>query len=213
LAEDVVGHEQIEVAVCIEVQETSTGAHLFARRHTGRLGHVRERAVPVISVKEIRPEIVQVKVRIPIVVVITHADSQMVGTIGQTGGHGHVGELPTAIVSIERIARRRFRHRSSGQRGPVQEQNIDPAIIVVIERGKTRSNGFNNEPASRTAVGVYEINAGLPCHFLELNRTGCFRRGECRQEQSHQKHKRQGVRGGGVSPGEQTRRFRGARSG
>src|ERR1039457_1388421 len=66
-------------------------------------------------------------------------------------------------------------------RGPMRvkptsigEINVEPTIIVVIEKSQAASFGFNDDPlAIDTAPDIGHIQPGTFCHIDELDRRGC----------------------------------------
>src|SRR5882762_3181027 len=73
-----------------------------------------------------------VKIVPAIVVVIAHAHALAPARSNEPGVLGHVGKGAVVIVVVEMI-RGRVLSRWTLQSGPIDEENIRPAVIVVIE--------------------------------------------------------------------------------
>ncbi len=69
----VVGHEQVQIPVTVHVQEAGASADVVSNRHAGLSGHVGKCPVPVVPIKDVRPEIVQVDIREAVVVIVADA--------------------------------------------------------------------------------------------------------------------------------------------
>src|ERR1051326_644943 len=74
----VVGHEQVQIPVTIHIQETGAGADVVSHGHSGLSGDIGKGPIPVVPIKDVRPEIIQVDIRVAVVVIIAHAHTQMV---------------------------------------------------------------------------------------------------------------------------------------
>ena len=81
----IIGHEQVQVPVPVEIQEAGPGADVVSHGHAGLSGHVGKGPVTVVSIKDVRSEIVQVDVRVAVVVIVADAHPKMVTGIGQSG--------------------------------------------------------------------------------------------------------------------------------
>ena len=78
-----------------------------------------------------------------IVVVVAHADALAPAVRGQPGLSGHVGKSSVVLIAIQMIGRSRS-GRKSLERGAVHQENIGPAIVVVVENRNAGSRGLND---------------------------------------------------------------------
>jgi hypothetical protein len=88
---NVVGDEQIQIAVLVDVQKIRAGPDLPAVVCLRLSRHVAESPVAVVSIQDISPAVVQVEVQVPVVVVITGGNSQSMSGITHADLPGHVG--------------------------------------------------------------------------------------------------------------------------
>ena len=100
---DVVGHVQVQIAVA-SMSRKQTPAPTVCAFHAGRPRHVGERAVAVVAVEHVRPEVVQVQVGIAVVVVVAGSHAQSVVRVADARSFRHVHEAAPAHVAVERVA-------------------------------------------------------------------------------------------------------------
>ena len=54
----------------------------------------------------------------------------------------------------------------------VDQQNVLPVIVVVVQKGSSRAHGFGKVLFPEGAVVVFKAQAGLPGDVSELHREG-----------------------------------------
>src|SRR5262249_41798455 len=100
-----------------------------------------------------------VDVVVTIVVVVTYDAAEAVHFDRDTGLGSHIGEGAVMVVVIER------RVRLAGfVRGPVHrvdEQDVGPTVIVIVDHADTRAHGFGQKLLSVCTAVVLEVDAGL----------------------------------------------------
>jgi len=74
-----------------------------------------------------------------VVVVIADANAVRPTWVGDAGFRGDIGEGAVAVVVVEAIAGTR---RSAVEAAPTDDEDIHPAVIVVIEEGAAAAHGF-----------------------------------------------------------------------
>src|SRR5260370_10402080 len=104
---------------------------------------VGERAVSIVVVENVFAVIGNVKIFEAIVVVIADAHALSPAGVSQAGFFGDIGERAVMVVAVE-VVRRCTDLRQGFQRGAVYEENVGPAIIVVIENGDAGSRRFDD---------------------------------------------------------------------
>src|SRR5260370_885203 len=107
------------------------------------LADLGERAVAVVVVQNIFSVVSDVQIFEAVVVVIADAHPLAPAGVSQSGFFRHIGEGAVVIVVVE-VARRRFGGRQGFQFRPVHDENIRPAVIVVIKDGHAGARGFND---------------------------------------------------------------------
>jgi hypothetical protein len=96
----VVSHEQIEVAITVNIDKASARAHLISGGDARGPGHIGKSAIAIVPIKDIRPKVVQVDVRVAVTIVIAGADAEVVVGVNESGGESDVREFPPAVIAI-----------------------------------------------------------------------------------------------------------------
>src|SRR5262245_24085366 len=164
----VVCHEQVQVPVTVNVQETSARTDVIADTHSGGSGYVSKSPVAVVSIQNIWPKIIHVDVRVPVVVIIPDAHPKRVAGAADAGLLSHVREMPIAVVSVESVSR--SRSIGTRKRPPIQKVNINLAIPIIVEKRQPTGDGLHDVPSPGTSVGVDEGDASLARDVAELDR-------------------------------------------
>src|SRR5580658_9467136 len=97
------------------------------------VGHVRESSSPAVLEKPILAHAGDQNIGETVVVVVAHGDAHSVHLYIQASLVGYVGKRAIAIVAIE--AERRRLPFMAGPVRAVNQENILPAIAVVVEKG------------------------------------------------------------------------------
>ncbi len=139
---DVVGDEQIEVAVAVVVDECAARvpARAFAR-HAGFLADIGESAVAVVVIENVLAEVGDEQIVPAIVVVVADANALSPAGVRDAGLRGHVGESAVAIIA-KKMRSRLAAGGKAFQPRAVHEKNIEPAVVVVIVEGDAAARGF-----------------------------------------------------------------------
>ena len=133
-------HKQIETSVMIVVKPDSARCPTRSR-HARFLGNVGKRAIPVVAIKNAPPILCDIKIGVSIPVVVTGRHSHAIASARHTRLFGHVRESAVAIIVVEGVSQRM--HRSKKIAGAaIDEVNIHPTVVVVIEKGASCSRRF-----------------------------------------------------------------------
>ena len=100
-------------------------------------------SVAVVVVENIFAVVGDVQIFEAVIVVIADAHALSPASVSQAGFFGDVGECAVVIVAIE-VAGRHLAGRQRFQLGAVHDENIRPAVVVVIKNGDARSRRFND---------------------------------------------------------------------
>ena len=95
---------------------------------------MKQTVLPVVRDVEILPAII---------VIVASANALSPTRRAQAGFHRDVGESAIMIVAIE-VIRRPLTRRKSFQRRAVDDENVRPAIVVVVEDGNPGSGRLND---------------------------------------------------------------------
>src|ERR1700683_3553363 len=163
--------EQIEAAVIVVIKPDGAAAPAGSG-DAGFGGDVAESAVAVIAIEDAVRVLRDVEVGETVGIVIADSDAHAVGVAGDSGFFGYVGESAVAIIAIECVAQ--GLRRTVEIAGPaVDEVDVHPAVVVVIEEAAAGADGFRQIPFGRAAVGVCPVDSGGGGrHFFEGGRGG-----------------------------------------
>ena len=139
---DVVGGKEIQIAVPIVVQEGTAGAPARAPiEQPGRDRGVLEHPVTPVSVQVALAVVRHEEVLVSVVVVVAHADPLPPAPLSQAGLAGDVLESPVAPVPVQ-VVRRLLSLWKALEGRPVDQEEVQPAVVVVVERRHPAAGGF-----------------------------------------------------------------------
>ncbi len=107
----------------------------------GFLGYVGERPVAVVVIEDVLSVIGNEEVFEAVVVVVAHADTLSPARPGHPCLLGYVGESPVAVV-LEEVAGRFLARREAIQAPAIHQEDIEPAVVVVVEERRPAAGGF-----------------------------------------------------------------------
>ena len=164
----VVHHPQIEIAVTIQIGERAARAPTRIA-DVRRGGDVGERAVAAIAVEHVGPVVGDVQVGAAVAVDVASAGAHPVLAMADPGTLGDVGERAVAAVAVEPMLRP-LRDRCIGKRPAVDDEDVDPAVAVVVEEQPARSHRLDEMFVGAGAVGMAKRDAGLVRDIDELRK-------------------------------------------
>ena len=132
---------------------------------TGLPGDVGEGAITGVVVKHVLTPISDEQVFKPVVVVIADANTGRPTRTEQTGFCRHIGEgaIPVGLVQAVRGA-----FRSGLESCPAEDENVEPAVIIVIEQGASAAHRFHDVVLSgNAAIDGGRMQAGRFRHIGE----------------------------------------------
>jgi hypothetical protein len=154
----VVADEQVEEPVAIEINPQGRGAEAHAPGKAARSRDVDERALAGVAEQSILADAGHEDVGIAVVVPVPDCHAHPIELDIESCRTRDVRERAVAIVAIQ--AKCRTLPFVPRPIHPVDEQNVLPAIGVVIQKGATRAQGLRKKLAPvRTAV-VLELKTG-----------------------------------------------------
>src|ERR1022692_831851 len=137
---DIVGDEKIQPAVPIVVQKRTASAEPRMRiPQSGFFGDVRKGAVAVVAIQDVLAPTGDEEIFKPVVVVVSNCHAVLISGAEQARAFGNVGEGSVAVVLVETLGgiRRRIAETGTGK-----HENVDPAVIVVVEEGRPATHGL-----------------------------------------------------------------------
>src|SRR5262249_59412616 len=145
--------------------EGGSGAAQYA--YSGLFGHVGERSVAVVVVQRITAVIGDVEVLPPVTVIVGCGHSHAEPSACDSCFIGHVGERAVVVVVVKGVLERRGR-RVEITGAAVDQVDVHPAVVVIVEEGASRAHGLRQVVSHRVSVVVRPGNAArLGGHFFE----------------------------------------------
>ena len=157
---DVVADEEIEQAVAIEVDPHRRRAERRAAVEAARARDVHERALAGVAEQAVLADAGDEEVGEAVVVEVADRDAHAVQLDVEAGGARDVGERAVAVVAIE--AQRRALPLVPGPVHAVDEQDVLPAVGVVVEERAAGAERLGQQLAAVGAAVVAELQAGRP---------------------------------------------------
>ena len=168
--DQVVDDEQVEVSIAVVVQETGAAAPVRVSDTCG-IADICERAVSVVPIEDVAPEVGNVKVHIAVVIVIgTRCALSVVASVAHACGSGDVGKCAVSVVPIEGAG--------CGCGCPVSavdEVDIQIAVCICIKERAASTEGFREVVCPRRAVDMRKTDTRFRGRIHELDTSGCER--------------------------------------
>ena len=154
---DVVAHEQIEETIAVEVEPQRRRAESRPAAEAARLGDVHKRSLAGVAEQPVLPDTAHEQIGEAVVVPVADGDAHPVELDVEAGGPRHVGKRAVAVVAIE--AQGRALPFVPWPVHAIHEQDILPAVRVVIEKRATGAHGFGQKLAAEGAAVVAKLQA------------------------------------------------------
>src|SRR5208282_35588 len=116
-----------------------------------------ECAVVIVVVEAVLAEVRDIDIRPAIVVVVRNGDTETPALVSDARFVRHVRECAVVIVVQQHRAGRRFFTLQRAKRRSVQQVNIEPAIVVVVEQRDARSRSFDDRLLLRRSGAMVEF--------------------------------------------------------
>ncbi len=163
---DEVADKQIQPSVVVVV-EPHRARGPSGSRDAGLFRNVSEGSVAVVVIQNASSILGHVQIGKAVAVIVAHGDTLPVAAGRDAGLLRDVGEGSISIVAIERVAQRRI-GIVEVTLAAVDEIDVHPSVIVVIEKGAACPGGFRQVLLRRLAGGMYPGDvAGGRGYFFE----------------------------------------------
>src|ERR1700691_5528439 len=173
--------EEIEAAVVVVIKPDGAAAPAGSG-DAGFGGDIAESAVAIIVIEDAVRVLRDVEVGETVAIVIADSDAHAVGVTRDAGFFGHVGESAVAIIAIECVAQG-LRRSVEIAGAAVDEIDVHPAVVVVVEEAAAGADGFGEIPFGRSAVAVRPVDfGGGRRHFFKGGRGGWEHAGAIRRD-------------------------------
>src|SRR5207237_10455373 len=123
------GDGQIESAVTIVVGESAASVPALAvSAHARFVSYIRERAIPIVVIKNVLAKVACEEILKAVIVVIANADALSPAGVGYAGLHGNVCECAVAII-LEEMRRRPLATGEPFPARSIHKAHIQPPIV------------------------------------------------------------------------------------
>src|SRR6266568_5268076 len=166
---NVAGDKQIEPAITVVV--TPSGARRpVPKSDSSLLRDVGEGSVVIVMVKAVLSVVTHENVRPAVVVVVCYSRAETPAIIGHACFGRYIGKCTVVIVVEQRGVWRRLLalHRIEGR--AVNQINVQPAVVVVVDQSHSRAVGVDDQLlVRRTHPVVPSGEASWFCDVFEDN--------------------------------------------
>ena len=128
----IIANKQIQQPVAIEIEPQRRRAECAPPPQPRMLRNIHKRATPRIAKQPVLPYRSDIDIRKAVVIVIGHGNAQPIHLHGQPRALRHIRERPVTIIAIQ--LQRAPLPLMPRPVAPVHEQNIEPAVVIVIEK-------------------------------------------------------------------------------
>ena len=140
----IVGDHEVEMAIAVVIDEGAAVAPGFAGASDARFfAYVGESAVAVVVIEDVFSVVGDVKIFPAVVVIVADAHALAPTGVREAGFLRDVGKGSVVIVVVE-VARRSSLGGRCVESGAVDNEDVRPAIVVVIEDGDAGSGGLDD---------------------------------------------------------------------
>src|SRR5690242_2031074 len=169
----IVSDIEIQAAIIVVIAEGSARAPAAGIVHARLGSYIGESSVAVIVVKHAAIEVGDVDILIAVVVIIAYGHAETPATVIQTGFGTNVAKGAIVVVAVKRHTMAAF-GAQIGESGAVHQQDVHPAVVVVIKNRHAAAHGFHDVELLRPAAGEVEIDAGCASYVFEGDSGGRF---------------------------------------
>jgi len=133
------------VTVAVIVDEGAAGAPCFTRAcDAGFLADVGEGSVAIVVIEDILAVIRDVQILEAIVVIVADTYALAPAGVREASFLSDIGEGAIVVVAVEMICGSFLPSEAAVERRAVDDEDIGPAIVVVVEDRDARAGGFEN---------------------------------------------------------------------
>ena len=172
---EIIADEKIEVTVPVVVEEGTACAPTNLRLvKAGFVGDIGKRAISVVAEKNVVSPEAAKQIVPSIIVVIAYADAGLPTGTRQSRFFGDVGKRAIAVVLVQMRGRRFSRRPMRIEPISIREVDVQPSVMVVVEKGQSASLGLDDGPfVVYAAPHVGAGQPGLLSHIHKLDRRRC----------------------------------------
>ncbi len=162
------------MAVAVVIDEGAAGVPALqtaggAGGDAGFAGDIGKGAVAIVVIESAVAPVGDEEIVMAVIVVIADAYALSPAGAAQTGGGSDVGKRAVAIVLIEAVGGLLALDRFGFEAGAVDQEDIEPAVVIEIEEGGAAAGGFEQKAILLFAAeDGLRAQAGFARHVNEL---------------------------------------------
>src|SRR5262249_21234237 len=170
---DVVADKQVQLSILVVIEPNGARGE-SGIVYAGPSGNVLKLAVALIAEQMIRTEAGYINVYEAVIVVVGDRTTKPVHFDRKPCLAGHVGKSTVTVVVVKRGIR--LLALMIGPVHRIDQQDVLPTIVVVVQERASGSNGFGQELLAVSTAVVLELNPCLRGNVGKSRRTGVARR-------------------------------------
>ena len=156
---DIVANEKIEPAIAVVIDPQRRSAEAFALAQSASVGYIYKCSLSGIAEETVLPDAGDQNVGKSVVVVVSDCYAHAIEFNIQSSARGHVCERAVAVVVIK--TQRGMPLFVAGPVPAVDEQDVLPAVAVVVKKSTTGAQSFGQKLAAIRSAVMLKLNAGL----------------------------------------------------
>src|SRR5437762_125557 len=149
-------HKQIQQAIPIIVAP-SWPCGPTAKSDAGFLRSISKRSIVIVVIETVLSVVGNVDVRPAIIVVIAHSHAESPSLIRHAGFGSYIGEGAVMIVVQEHSAGSGLLPFQRSKRGPIEQVDVQPAVIVIINQSYARTRGLEDSRLFWSSRAMVEL--------------------------------------------------------
>src|ERR1700693_2829704 len=110
-------------------------------KQAGLSGNVGKGAIAIVVIEAILAEVGNEKIFIAVIIEVADANAVSPPSIHQSRFFSNIRECAVTIVPIQAVA---GSDRNTIQLSAPKDENVHPAVVVVVEKGTTRAHDFDD---------------------------------------------------------------------
>src|SRR5580658_924006 len=147
------GDKQIQPPIAVVVAPCGAGmpCRRIVERYAGLLGNIGKRSVVIVVVEAVLAPVRHKDIGPAVVVVVRNGHAETPAVVGHAGLGRHVGERAVVVIMKQRRVGRRLLAVERIKGRAVDDINIEPAVVVVVDQPHAGALGLDDVLLLRTA--------------------------------------------------------------
>ena len=157
------------MAVAVVIHPSGAGAEFVRPPKPGLLRHIRKRSIAIVVEQVILPQRRDENIVVAVIVEIADRNAHAVHFHGESGLPRYISKSSVVIVVIQREGG--MPSRVSWPRSAIYKKNVQPAVVVVIQKRHAWAHRFGQPLFTEGTVVVDEVNPRGSRHIFKLRRS------------------------------------------